>query len=102
MSQLAKLTDRRVIRVRGTEARSFLQGLVSCDMDAVQPGHPGFGALLTPQGKILFDFHIQAEEDGSSDSRSFLIDCRAEIADDLIKRLTFYKLRAKVEIEDLS
>lgn len=102
MTQLTKLTDRRVIQISGEEAHSFLQGLVTCDMDAIEPGQPGMGALLTPQGKILFDFHIHASDNKNANDQRFLIDCRADFTDDLIKRLTFYKLRAKVEIEDLS
>ncbi len=96
MNQTAILDDRGVIRIGGAEARGFLQGLVTCDMDAVQAKSPAFGALLSPQGKILFDFHIQADNDG------FLADCQAELVSELVKRLTFYKLRALVDIEDVS
>ncbi len=90
------LPDRAVLSVSGAEARSFLQGLVTCDMAKVAPGAAGFGALLTPQGKILFDFLVV--EDGER----FLLDTAREKAADLLKRLTFYRLRAKVDLANLS
>lgn len=90
------LQDRGVVRVSGTDARSFLQGLVSCDMDKISPRLAGFGALLTPQGKILFDFSIFERDE------TFLLDCPLDMATALAKRLSFYKLRAKVVVEDVS
>ena len=54
----ASLTDRGVVRVVGDDARSFLDGLVTSEMDRVAPGHARYAALLTPQGKILFDFLV--------------------------------------------
>ncbi len=89
---IAELTDRAVIAVSGPEARAFLQGLVTNDVQAVAPGRPLYAALLTPQGKILFDFLIVQDQDG------LLIDCRREIRDALVRRLSLYKLRAKLEI----
>ena len=90
------LTDRAVLSVSGAEARHFLQGLVTCDMTKISAEAPGFGALLTPQGKILFDFLI------AQDGERFLLDTSREKAADLLKRLTFYRLRAKVELANLS
>lgn len=90
------LADRAIISVSGAEPRSFLQGLVTCDMTKVAAGAPGFGALLTPQGKILFDFLI------AEDGERFLLDAPREKAADLLKRLTFYRLRAKVDLANLS
>ena len=90
---IAELTDRAVIAVSGPEARTFLQGLVTNDVQKVAPGGALYAALLTPQGKILFDFLI-TESDGTS-----MLDCRRDIRDALIKRLSLYKLRAKVEVE---
>jgi tRNA-modifying protein YgfZ len=93
----AFLDDRGVVRVSGPDARGFLDGLVTCDMDKVARARGQYGALLTPQGKILFDFIItQAEDD------TFLLDCPLQTVHDLIKRLGFYKLRAKVSVEDIS
>ncbi len=88
----AFLDDRGLLRIAGEDARSFLQGLVTCDMDKVSPQAAGFGALLTPQGKILFDFLIVAEGD------DFLLDVDAGLAAALIKRLSMYRLRARVSL----
>ncbi|MCO5091539.1 folate-binding protein [Bosea sp. (in: a-proteobacteria)] len=95
-----RLIDRGVIRVSGEEARGFLQNLVTNDMDEVTPERAGYGALLTPQGKIICDFLIVAlpAEDGGG----FLIDCPLLQSADLMKRLKLYKLRAKVTLEDLT
>jgi hypothetical protein len=90
------LAERRVLRVAGPEARGFLQNLLTCDLDDVDAEGAGYGALLTPQGKILFDFLIFAEGD------AYLLDTHVSGAADLAKRLGFYKLRAKVEIADVS
>jgi hypothetical protein len=89
---IAELTDRAVLSVSGPEARAFLQGLVTNDAEKVAPGRALYAAMLTPQGKILFDFLI-AESGGA-----LLLDCRREARQALIKRLSLYKLRAKVEI----
>ena len=91
------LDDRGMIRVQGPEARGFLQGLVTCQMDKIAPDQPAFGALLSPQGKILYDFFIhQAGEEG------FLIDVPRDLVGDLIRRLMMYRLRAKVDVTDVS
>jgi folate-binding protein YgfZ len=94
---VAYLADRGVVRVAGEEAKTFLDGLLTCDLDRVAPGRPRFGALLSPQGKILFDFIVFAAADGA-----FHLDCARAQAPDLAKRLGFYKLRARVAVEDLS
>ena len=90
---LAHLEDRAVIAISGPEARSFLQGLITNDIEKLAPRAGLYAALLTPQGKILFDFLI-AEGDGA-----ILIDCSSSSRDALLKRLTTYRLRAKVAIE---
>ena len=96
----AHLSDRGVVRVSGEDARPFLDGLVTCDLDKVAPDRPRFGALLTPQGKLLFDFLLfEAPQDAGG---GFYLDCLRFMAPDLAKRLGFYKLRAKVAVEDLS
>jgi hypothetical protein len=91
--QAALLDDRAIIAVSGAEARSFLQGLVTNDMDACVPGRAIYAALLTPQGKILFEFFIVA-----GGENLFFLDAAAARASDLVKRLSLYRLRAKVEI----
>ena len=94
------LADRGVVRVSGEDAKAFLDGLVTCDLDRVSPAQPRFGALLTPQGKILFDFILfQAPPDIGG---GYYLDALKVHAPDLAKRLGFYRLRAKVAIEDLS
>lgn len=94
------LIDRGVIRVSGEDATSFLQGLVTCDMDIVTPDQAGYGALLTPQGKIIGDFLIVAVP--ADEGGGYLIDCPLLLVPDLMKRLKLYKLRAKVALDDLS
>ena len=94
------LENRVVLSVAGEGARDFLQGLVSCDMGAVAPGRPGFGALLTPQGKIITDFF--AHDVSTADSSRFLIDCPAHLAADFLKRLKMYRLRTRLELDDVS
>ena len=86
------LKDRAIIRISGEEARSFLQGLVTQDVLALEPDKPRWSGLLTAQGKALFDFLLWA------DGEDIVIDCEAEQADALARRLTLYRLRRKVEI----
>lgn len=88
----AILASRSVVSIVGPDAPSFLNGLVSCNTDNIAGKIAGYGALLTPQGKILFDFFIMGQADG------YLLDCSSAQRDDLIKRLTFYKLRAELDI----
>lgn len=87
------LTSRAVARITGDDARTFLQGLVTSDVLHVEPGAAIFTTLLTPQGKVLFDFILTPIENG------FLVDCCASAADTLVKRLALYKLRAKLAVE---
>jgi tRNA-modifying protein YgfZ len=96
----AHLDDRGVIKVAGPEAGRFLDGLLTCDIDRLTEDEARFGALLAPQGKILFDFIIYKVADEAGDA--FFLDCRKVFAEGLAKRLGFYKLRAKVSVEDLS
>jgi folate-binding protein YgfZ len=90
----AHLEDRAVIAISGPQARDFLQGLVTNDVvGGLAPGTGLYAALLSPQGKILFDFLV-TEGEGA-----VLIDVAKESQDALIKKLRLYRLRAKVEIE---
>ena len=84
------LADRAVIRASGDDVREFLQGLVTQDVSGQLPVWAG---LLTAQGKCLFDFLVWA------DGEDLLLDCEAEVADDLIKRLSIYRLRRPIIIE---
>jgi folate-binding protein YgfZ len=91
------LEDRGVLRVAGADAVAFLQGLVSNDVRKTEQGRAIYAALLTPQGRYLHDMMI-AGEPGSG---ALLIETeRARLAD-LKRRLTLYKLRAKVTIEEM-
>ncbi|MCK1473557.1 folate-binding protein YgfZ [Bradyrhizobium sp. 197] len=96
----AFLPDRGVVKVAGEDARNFLNGLVTTDVDKLKPGLGRFGALLTPQGKITVDFLITEAPAGHGGG--FLIDCPKPLADGLATKLKFYKLRAKVTVENLS
>ena len=84
------LTDRAVVRLSGEDVRDFLQGLVTSDVEAALPVWAG---LLTPQGKCLFDFLVWEDGDDA------LLDCEADAANDLIKRLAIYRLRRPITIE---
>lgn len=96
----AHLVDRGVIRVSGADARGFLQGLLTSDIDAVTPARAGYGALLTPQGKIISDCFVVAIPD--EDGGGFLLDAPLLQTQDLMKRLKLYKLRAMVALDDLT
>jgi tRNA-modifying protein YgfZ len=95
MSEKTRITrqnSRALISVGGEDWRSFLQGLLTQDVETIRPGEARFGALLTPQGKLLYDLFIVGREDGC------WLDCAAERRAALIQRLTIYRLRAKVAI----
>jgi folate-binding protein YgfZ len=96
----AFLPDRGVVKVSGDGARDFLNGLVTTDVALLRPQLGRFGALLTPQGKIIVDFLITEAPAGHGGG--FLIDCPRALAQALTDKLGFYKLRAKVGIENLS
>jgi folate-binding protein YgfZ len=96
----ALLPDRGVVKVSGNDARDFLNGLVTTDMTPLRPGLGRFGALLTPQGKITTDFLITEAPAGHGGG--FLLDCPRVLAQSLADKLGFYRLRAKVVVENLS
>lgn len=93
---LAVLEDRGVLRVVGEDARDFLQNIVTNDVNLVTAQTAVWAALLTPQGKYLHDFFI-AELDGA-----LMLDCEKARITDLADRLKRYRLRSKVEIEDVT
>lgn len=90
------LPARGVLAVSGPDARSFLQGMVSNDVDKVDAETAIYAGLLSPQGKFLYDFFIAV------DGEVFLLDCERERIADLAKRLAMFRLRAKAEIADRS
>jgi hypothetical protein len=92
MSDMRQLADRAVVGVAGPDAADFLQGLVTQSVAAAAANRLAFGALLTPQGKALFDFIFETR------GGEFLFDCAAAAADAFVKRISFYRLRARVDI----
>ena len=96
---VAVLGDRGVVEMSGLDARAFLQRLVTNDVDNLAGGEARYAALLSPQGKILADFFVLADR---TDPNRFLLDVPGSLAAELVKRLTQYRLRAKVDIRDRS
>jgi folate-binding protein YgfZ len=93
MGQSAILTERAIVSVAGTGARDFLQGLVTNDMAECGPGRAIYAGLLTPQGKILYDFLVTERS-----PEEFLLDAHTERAEELLKRLQLYRLRGKIAV----
>lgn len=91
--RFATLPERALIRLSGPDWRSFLQGLITQDVETFEVGGTRYAALLSPQGRLLYDLFITAQEGGA------LIDAPAAGRDGLVARLRMYRLRAKVEIE---
>jgi len=91
-SVATRLANRAVVRIAGEGVRDFLQGLVTNDMNALAAGRPLWAALLSAQGKVLFDFILWA------DGADVLIDCEADRAQDLVRRLTLYRLRRPITL----
>ena len=87
------LTNRTLIRLSGENVRGFLQGLVTNDVTTLAPDAPIWAAILSAQGKALFDFILWADGD------DVLVDCEAEQAEALAKRLKLYRLRRPIAIE---
>lgn len=87
------ILNRAIIRLSGDDRRTFLQGLITQDVDQLEPNRAIFAALLTPQGKIRFDFFVY------DTGTAFLIDCDSDAAAALSKALTLYKLRAAIVLE---
>jgi folate-binding protein YgfZ len=92
MADLVRLEDRAVVEIGGPDAVDFLQGIITNSVANLPSGEARYAALLSPQGKLLFDFFISCAND------LFYVELTASIADDFVKRLMFYRLRAQVEI----
>lgn len=92
--KIAELKTRSIVEVSGSDATHFLQGLITGNVEPLAEGAAIHAGLLTPQGKILFDFFVVGTAQG------YLLDCRRELTAELMKRLGFYRLRAKVDISD--
>ena len=90
------LPGRGVLRLSGADVLTFLQVLITRDLDSLSPEQAVYGALLTPQGKYLFDFFLTRQGD------ELLLDGEAARLEPLAKRLNMYRLRADVQITDIS
>jgi len=95
-NEIITLEDRGFIQVNGSEAKDFLQNIVTNDIEKVTYDSTVFSSILTPQGKYLFEFFILKLKDG------YLIECEKKTTQEIIKLLNFYKLRSKVDFIDLS
>ena len=90
------LPNRGVLRLEGPDREAFLQGLVTNNVASATPDNAVYACLLTPQGKFLHDFFL------APDGEALLIECEGDRAEDLLRRLKMYKLRAKIELTDIS
>ena len=90
------LEDRAVLYINGEDAKSFLQNLISNDIEKVTENSSCFASLLTPQGKFLYEFILLKHKSG------YLIDCEKSQSEDFFNQLNLYKIRSKVEILNLS
>ena len=90
------LDDRGFIKINGDEAKSFLQNIVTNDIEKITDSFTLFSSIFTPQGKYLYEFFILKFEDG------YLLECEKKITSEIIKIFNFYKLRTKVNLIDVS
>ena len=94
--QIIILENRGLISITGDDAKEYLQNIITNDINKVTKINSIFAALLSPQGKYLFDFFV------IKDSEGYLIDCDGKSVKELVVNLSKYKIRSKVEIKDLS
>jgi len=94
-NEVITLEDRGFIQVNGSEAKDFLQNIVTSDIEKVTTNSTAFSSILTPQGKYLFEFFVLKLKDG------YLLECEKKSTTEIIKLLNFYKLRSKVDFADL-
>ena len=94
--QIIILENRGLISVTGEDAKEYLQNIITNDINKVSKSNSVFAALLSPQGKYLFDFFVIKNDKG------YLLDCDGSSVKELINNLSKYKIRSKVEIKDLS
>jgi folate-binding protein YgfZ len=95
-NQIIILEDRGLISIEGPDTKDFLQNIISNDVDKVSESNSIFSGIFTPQGKYLYEFFIIKNNEG------FFLDCDNTFREELVKHLSKYKLRSKVEIKDLS
>ena len=89
------LDDRGFVKINGSEAKSFLQNIVTNDIDTITDSLTLFSSIFTPQGKYLYEFFILKFEDG------YLLECEKKATSEVIKIFNFYKLRSKVKLVDV-
>ena len=94
--QIIILENRGLVSVTGEDAKEYLQNIITNDINKVSDSNSIFSALLSPQGKYLFDFFIIKNNEG------YLLDCDKNSVKNLIDNFSKYKIRSKVEIKDLS
>ena len=92
--KIIKFKNRVLLEIKGEDSRDFLQSIVTNNIDLISNNRSIYSALLTPQGKYLYDFFLFQE----SKINSIIMDCEKSLYEELIKKLTIYKLRSKVEI----
>ena len=90
------LDDRGFVKINGDEAKSFLQNIITNDIEKITDNFTLFSSIFTPQGKYLYEFFILKFEDG------YLLECEKKATSEIIKIFNFYKLRAKVNLIDVS
>jgi folate-binding protein YgfZ len=95
-NQIVILEDRGLIAIRGPDAQDFLQNIISNDIEKVSESNSIFSGIFTAQGKYLYEFFI------IKNNESYFLDCDGAFKEELIKNLSKYKLRSKIEIKDLS
>ena len=95
-NEVITLDDRGFLQIKGSEAKDFLQNIVTGNIEKVTGSSTIFSSILTPQGKYLFDFFVLKLKD------SYLLECEKKSATEIIKLLNYYKLRTKVDLIDLS
>ena len=96
INETTVLDDRGFVKINGDEAKSFLQNIVTNDIEKITDSLTLFSSIFTPQGKYLYEFFILKFEDG------YLLECEKKITSEIIKIFNFYKLRAKVNLIDVS
>ncbi len=99
-NRMCFLADRGVIKMAGAEATQFLHRLITNSVLAIGPGESRYSALLSPQGKLMFDFFVVPLPEGSE--AGYLLDCVRDQSAALAQRLNLHKMRAKIAIEDQS
>ena len=96
INETTVLDDRGFVKINGDEAKSFLQNIVTNDIEKITDSLTLFSSIFTPQGKYLYEFFILKFEDG------YLLECEKKLTSEIIKIFDFYKLRAKVNLIDVS